>query len=128
MPLGVAPVRKATILVVEDDNDLRNLYRTGLTGAGYAVVAVEDGLDALRRIELEPLPNAVVLDLALPRLSGRDVRQELQANPAAAALPIIVVTGGETSDLTLRDFDCVLRKLVTMDALIEAVENCLRRR
>ena len=85
-------------------------------------------VDALRRIELEPLPNAVVLDLALPRLSGRDVREELLANPAAAVLPIIVVTGGETSDLTLRDFDCVLRKPVTMDVLIKAVENCLRRR
>src|SRR5687768_11082679 len=51
------------ILVVEDDHALRDLYRYALRAAGYAVVGVEDGLDALRVME-SGKPRAVVLDLA----------------------------------------------------------------
>jgi two-component system phosphate regulon response regulator PhoB len=121
-------VRKATVLVVEDDSALRALFRTQLTVAGYAVVDVEDGLDALRHIETAGAPNAVVLDLDLPRLSGRDVKRELAAHSYTAKIPVVVVTGGETRDLNVKDFACVLRKPVHVDALIFAIENCLKRR
>ena len=117
--------RKMTVLVVEDDPDLRALYRTSLTVAGYTVVAVEDGLDALRHIEGSGIPNAVILDLALPRLSGRDVHRELAAHPATSKIPIVVVTGSDINDLSKNEFACVLRKPVHVEALIHAVENCL---
>lgn len=118
--------RKATILVVEDEPGLREMYRTSLMVAGYTVVAVEDGIDALRRIEAEP-PNLVVLDMALPRLGGREVQSELKSRPDTSHIPIVVVSGTDTRNLSPRDFDCVLRKPITFDALLEAVEDCLRR-
>lgn len=120
-------IRKTTILVVEDDPSLREMYRTALIVAGYTVIAVEDGVDALRRIETEP-PNLVVLDMALPRLGGREVQSELKSRPDTSHIPIVVVSGTDTRNLNPRDFDCVLRKPITPHALLEAVEDCLRKR
>jgi DNA-binding response OmpR family regulator len=111
---------------VEDDPQLRELYRSALRAAGYPVIAVEDGEDALRQIELTT-PAAIVLDLGLPRLAGRDVHQELKAHSDTQDIPIIVVTGTDTSDLDAKAFACVLRKPVTIDELISAVEKCIRR-
>jgi CheY-like chemotaxis protein len=114
------------VLVVEDDPMLRELYRSTLKAAGYAVVAVGDGVDALRRVEYER-PDAVVLDLGLPRLNGRDVQRELKSAPDTKHIPIVVVSGSDTSDLDPDDFACVLSKPISADALVVAVENSLRR-
>jgi CheY-like chemotaxis protein len=118
-------IRTATVLVVEDDPQLRELHRTVLRDAGYAVVAVEDGLDALRYLESHAAPSAVVLDLALPRLGGHDVQREMAANGLTA--PIIVVTG-DPGTINENDFACVLRKPVTPAGLVRAVDNCIRQR
>lgn len=123
------PARKTTILVlvVEDDPALRTFYRSALMIAGYAVIAVEDGIDALRRIESD-VPDLVILDLVLPRLGGRDVLAELKSRTETRHIPIMVVSGTETSDLSQADVACVMRKPVTSEELIAAVEKCLRDR
>jgi CheY-like chemotaxis protein len=117
--------RKATIVIVEDDAALRAYYRSVLTLEGYAVVTAEDGIDALQRIEEQPV-GAVVLDLGLPRLRGEDVGRDIASRPALRGIPVVVVTGSDTSNLNLDDFACVLTKPVTAEALIRAVKNCLR--
>ena len=122
----MTPAKSLVILIVEDDPDLRQLYRTALSSHGYAVVAVEDGLDALRVIEGSLVPTAVVLDLELPRLSGRDVYAELRSHSETSGIPVIVVTGTDTSDLNPDDSTCILHKPVSISALIENVERCLR--
>ena len=112
------------ILVVEDDPRLRELYRTSLRSVGYAVVGVRDGVDALRMVE-QGQPRAVVLDLGLPTLNGLDVFRDLQANAATRAIPVIVVTGTDTSQLDKSQFACVLEKPISVNQLVEAVQNCL---
>lgn len=114
------------VLVVEDDTSVRDLYRSALRAVGYAVIGVEDGFDALRLVESQR-PAAIVLDLGLPRLNGRDVYKEIKARPETRSIPIVVVTGNDTRDLNLDDFACVLRKPITMDRLVAAVDECLRR-
>ena len=116
---------KTTVLVVEDDPAVRVLYRHALMAAGYAVVAVEDGIDALRAIERR-VPDAVILDLGLPRLGGRDVQHELMSHAETSRVPIVVVTGMDVSDLNSADFACVLRKPIDPEQLVLAVDNCLR--
>jgi DNA-binding response OmpR family regulator len=116
--------RTQTILIVEDDPALRRLYRTALTVEGFAVVTAEDGFEALRSVDLRR-PDAIVLDLGLPRVNGRDVARELTANAGTQRIPIVVVTG-ESADVNEATFDCVLRKPVTSDQLIDAVRDCLR--
>jgi DNA-binding response OmpR family regulator len=117
---------RRTVLIVEDDPQLRELYRVALRAAGYMISAVEDGADALRQIE-QTRPALVVLDLALPRLNGRDVNCELKASSATRDIPVVVVTGTDMSDLDETQFACVLRKPCDPDRLVAAVEQCLRR-
>lgn len=115
-----------TVLVVEDDPALRRSYRTALMLEGFAVVTAEDGFDALRSVDITR-PDAVVLDLGLPRLDGRDVARELTANAGTQHIPIVVVTG-ESTELNEAGFDCVLRKPVTAEDLVAAIHNCLRKK
>ena len=120
------PAHRATILVVEDDPQLRFLYRMSLMIAGYNVAAVEDGVDALRHIEANA-PHAVVLDIELPRLGGFDVQHEIASHTETRDIPIVVVTG-TLKEINPKDFACVLRKPISPEALVEAVERCLRAR
>jgi CheY-like chemotaxis protein len=114
------------ILVVEDDPQLRELYRNALRTAGYAVVAVEDGADALRQIE-HSMPALVVLDLALPRVDGRDVHRELKARPETRNIPVIVVSGTDMAGVDAKQFAYVLRKPCDPERLVDAVDQCMRR-
>ena len=114
------------ILVVEDDAELRALYRSALRAAGYAVFAVEDGIDALEYVE-QTTPAAVVLDLGLPRLDGRDVHREIESKRFNPRIPIIVVTG-QTENVNEADYACVLHKPIDPYALVAAVQRCLRQR
>jgi CheY-like chemotaxis protein len=99
-----------------------------LRTAGFAVIAVEDGARALEHIE-QWKPSAVVLDLALPFVGGRDVHRELKARPDTRHIPVVVVSGTDMSDLDSKskDFASLLRKPLEPDALVWAVENSIRR-
>lgn len=113
------------MLVVEDDRSLRELYRTTLRGAGYDVGAVEDGTDALRRME-DWTPDVVVLDLALPRLDGRDLMVELRARRETRDVPVVIVTGTDPAGLRSKDFVRLLQKPVTPEMLVSAVADAVR--
>jgi len=115
--------RPQRILVVEDDADLRRMFRTALTLAGFAVHDVAIGIEALRYIDLEP-PDLIVLDLVLPDISGLVIRQEIAAHAHTRRIPIVVVTGTSV-DLSSLDVACVLRKPVTPDELVRVVLSCL---
>ena len=110
--------------MVEDDHALRDLYRSTLRAAGYAVIGVEDGREALKMVETGK-PRAVVLDLALPRLDGREVSRELRANPTTQDIPVLIVSGTDTSDLDPDQFACVLKKPIEPDTLVHAVQQCM---
>ena len=118
--------RRPTILVVEDDASLRELYRTELTMAGYRVATVDDGLAALHWIESDR-PDAILLDWSLPRLSGHDVQGELAAHPETSDIPIILVTGlADESSINPADFACVIRKPLDWTELVRAVKRCVK--
>jgi CheY-like chemotaxis protein len=116
--------RPATVLIVEDDQALRRMYRTALTLSGYEVVEADDGLAALHFVEHHS-PDLVVLDLMLPTVSGLVVQQEIAAHAHTRNIPIVIVTGA-TMALDNLDVPCVLRKPVSPEALIDAVRSCLK--
>jgi two-component system response regulator MprA len=111
------------ILIVEDDEELRRMFRTSLLLEGFDVEEAADGLEALARIDYEP-PDLVVLDLLLPTLDGVAVRQEIAAHAITRQIPVVVVTGS-TINIDALNVDCVLHKPVTADALVAAVRRCL---
>ena len=113
------------ILVVEDDTDLRRLFRTALAMAGYVVEEAADGLEALRAIENRP-PDLVVLDLMLHALDGLSVQQELAARAFTSNIPVVIVTGSAL-EVGGENVACVLRKPVMPDRLVRTVRQCLVR-
>jgi CheY-like chemotaxis protein len=113
------------ILVVEDDADLRRLFRTALSLAGYNVDEAADGVEALRIIESR-VPDLVVLDLMLQSLDGQSVQQELAARAITSDIPIVVVTGS-TLEISGVNVSCILRKPVMPDQLVQTVRHCIVR-
>jgi len=111
------------ILIVEDDVDLRRLFRMTLTVAGYDVEEAGDGVEALQLIDNHP-PDLVVLDLMLRALDGLSVQQDLAARAITSRIPIVIVTGSSI-DLSGLDVACVLRKPVMPDDLVKTVAACL---
>lgn len=120
------PARADSVLLIEDDAPLRELYRAALKTAGFAVTAVGDGRTALEHVD-HWRPSAVVLDLALPYVGGRDVHHELKARPETSRIPVVVVTGTDTSDLNPTEFASLLMKPVEPERLVWIVENAIRR-
>ena len=111
-----------TLLVVEDDDDLRSIFKTSLAVAGYAVREARDGFEALRSLDAV-IPDLVILDLRLPGLSGYAVLDELAAQAHTRHIPVMIVTASpERIDA---DVACVLRKPVLPDQLLAAVRRCL---
>jgi DNA-binding response OmpR family regulator len=88
----------ARVLVVEDSADIADLLRHYLERAGHAVTRLGSGRDVLPAARRSP-PELVVLDLMLPDLDGITVCQQLRAEPATAAVPILMLTArGEEAD------------------------------
>jgi CheY-like chemotaxis protein len=112
-----------TILIVEDDAELRRMYSQALLMAGFLVREARGGFEALQKVDSDP-PDIVVLDLSLPGLDGFTVQAELAAHAHTRSIPIVVVTG-TTGNLDELDVACVLRKPITPDNLVVAVKKCL---
>jgi CheY-like chemotaxis protein len=112
------------VLIVEDDADLRRMFRTALAIAGYSVEEAADGAAALHRIHHNP-PDLVVLDLDLPTVSGLIVQQEITAHAHTRDIPVVIVTGS-TMNLDHVDVACVLRKPIDPEKLITTVRQCLQ--
>src|SRR5512137_1975791 len=81
-------MKKTKILIVDDEPQILRALRVGLTAHGYDVVSAADGEEALDKAASES-PDAVILDLNLPRLSGLDVCKSLRE---WSAVPIIVLS------------------------------------
>ena len=91
LPTEVAPGPRPTVVVVEDDRRSFDLLRVYLEEAGARVVSArdgEEGLDTVRRLS----PAGVVLDILLPGIDGWEVLAQLKADPATAAIPVVVVS------------------------------------
>lgn len=89
-----------TVLVVDDDADVRSALGMLLKTRGYRVIAAEDAISAVKAA-VAGNPHLVLLDIGLPGGEGFVVMQRLQALPALAAVPVIVITGrdpGETRE------------------------------
>lgn len=86
-----------TILVVEDDQELREFLKKILIDSDYAVSQAEDGTQALKILQKTP-PDLVILDLGLPKVSGETVAMELKKN--YPDIPVIILTAkSQTKDI-----------------------------
>lgn len=110
-----------TVLLVEDEVELREMMQEALESSGYVVVAASDGqeaLDAFARIEHVCV---VLLDLVMPRMNGWDFFEKMRARPELAGVPVVVHTSAARhapAGATL-----VLQKPVKLDRLLAVVRE-----
>lgn len=109
---------RGTILIVEDDLDIREALAEALGFEGYDVFLAENGQEALDVLRAGPLPHVILLDLLMPVMSGWQFRQEQLADPALAGIPVIVVSASAPGDARA---DRYLPKPFCIDELLSAV-------
>jgi len=117
--------RSAHILVVDDDNAVRELLRQVLTDAGHSVTVAADGLEAMQAVR-DQQPDLMVLDVLMPGLSGFDVAAMLKGNPDTRELPIVilsVVTDHHRGDGL--GIDRYLTKPLSNDDLLSTIDELL---
>jgi two-component system, OmpR family, alkaline phosphatase synthesis response regulator PhoP len=122
---------KRSILVVEDDDDIRELLRYNLAREGYQVTGSASGEEALKAIRVS-LPDLVLLDLMLPGLDGLEVCRFLRQDPRTRNLPIIMLTAkGEEADIVAGlelGADDYVTKPFSLRVLLARLRAVLRRR
>jgi len=114
------------VLVIEDDPDQRRLLERMLVGGGWRVVTATDGASGLGAAKNQP-PDAIVLDVMMPRLNGYQTCRQLKADPATMAIPVIMCTSkDQPADqywATEVGADAFLAKPVDITRLVQMLER-----
>ena len=116
-----------SVLVIEDDQDTRDLYVTLLKISGFTVQTARTGMEGFTRA-CEWRPGVILTDLGLPTIDGWEVVRRLKADARTTDIPVIVVTGRTTSELDemASTFGTrVLLKPCPPDLLVDEVERSL---
>ena len=115
---------QCTILIIEDDFGIRDAMTQILEDEGYAVIGVEHGLAALEVLRSLPQrPQLIMLDLTLPRLSGREFLRTYRSDPLLEHIPVIIMSADSTA-LHLEEFPGaidVLPKPIELMTLLDVV-------
>lgn len=116
-----------TILVVDDESAIRNLIVTVLEDEGYRAVGAASGVVALELFP-EERPDAVLLDLMMPVLDGRETLKRLRTLPGGADLPVVIMSAAITAGSGDDDVVAFLAKPFDLVALLDTVELALANR
>ena len=113
-----------TVLIVEDEEAVRELEKFILEQVGYEVMEARDGLEGLTKAEFKR-PDLILLDLMMPDVSGGRMFDEMRRHPATAGIPIVVVTGKPDAHQIFDDQigpDNVIMKPFEADTLLSRIE------
>lgn len=122
---GTIPAtHRCTVLVVEDDAEVRELLRIALAADGYEVATVENGREAMHYLRSHADACIILLDLALPIMNGAQFRSAQLRDRALAWIPLVVMSG--SVDAARRARELGARRLVRKPLDIDEVRNALR--
>lgn len=115
--------RQGSLLVVEDDEDLRDVIVDALHARGFAVLSAADGAAALKILEIFK-PDLIVLDLMMPVMDGHAFLAERAKRPEIAAIPVVVASAAPPSpELAASTWNEFVAKPFHIDVLVEAIER-----
>jgi CheY-like chemotaxis protein len=118
------------VLVVDDDDDIRDTITLILEVEGYAVASSGDGLAALRWLEAHDGPSMILLDMMMPSMNGEEFLQELRTRPNGLAdVPVVLLTGDPhaVEKAKILGAQACLQKPVELLELEETVRRFARR-
>ncbi|MGH9903425.1 MAG: response regulator [Pyrinomonadaceae bacterium] len=128
-PITPAAQPRATVLLVEDDRSIRRYLEVTLQRAGYTVIAVADGLEAMKAA-LSSQIDAVITDAIMPRLNGYELCRFLRHNPKLSRVPVVLLSGIDQAAQSGEGgghADAYLSKPVRPEELTECVARLLAR-
>ena len=108
------------VLIVEDDEDLREMFAEILSDAGYSVHGAENGAVALEVLEELDTPCLVLLDLMMPVMSGPELLRRMRRSERLTGFPVVALSAGGTPR-DVPEANLFLRKPVTPEQLLQAV-------
>jgi CheY-like chemotaxis protein len=116
------------VLVVDDDEAIREATAELLRFEGFVVEDAADGQEALERLDREPLPDVVLLDLMMPRIDGLEVHRRVRESASLQALPIVVMTASGRIRLLLEAGDVdeltkVIAKPFQIEMMLDAIST-----
>ncbi|MBI3485520.1 response regulator [Candidatus Daviesbacteria bacterium] len=117
------------ILVAEDDKFLANAYRIKLTKAGFEVMMVGDGEEALAALN-KFIPDLILLDLVMPKKDGFAALQEIKKDERLKNIPVIIASNlGQKEDiekgLKLGAIDFIIKSDLSMDELVKKINKAI---
>ena len=118
-------MRGRTVLLVEDDLDVRDVLQDLLEERGYDVIPAGNGKQALEylRMDSSSRPDVVILDLMMPLVTGWQVLEAMRSDPGLARVPVVVVTA-VTRDRP-SGVAAVMKKPFRIDDLFSTIERCV---
>ena len=112
------PSADRTVLIVEDEADIRDSLREVLEDEGYRVAVAANGKEGLEQLARLARPCAVVLDIIMPVMSGSELYRAMQADPELAGIPVLV----STSDPSRAPSGVlIMKKPIDLDRFLDAV-------
>jgi len=114
---------RCPVLIVEDDNDLRDMMAQLLMLEGFQTAAVANGREALEYLNSGARPDVILLDLMMPIMDGWEFRRRQQADPAVAHVPVIVLSALDAGRAMNVSANAFLKKPLDFDRLITLVRN-----
>ena len=116
----------ATVMVVDDEREIRETLGEVLEDAGYAVVSAAHGVEALSLLGRIPPPSAILLDLFMPQMNGWRFAEHLRGRAGLSDVPIIVVTAAGPYWGAPVSSERVLRKPFQREHLLRLLDDVLR--
>ncbi len=122
-------MKDCKVLVVEDDQDIRELIADILASEGFPVEQAANGAEALHKMKTGYEPDVVLTNLLMPLMDGYQLNAELKRHQGWSAIPTIVMTAGKARPSALADVEVVLQKPVDLEHLLAKVKQaCVARK
>ena len=111
------------VLIVEDDEDLREMMAQLLTLEGFQAATVANGKEALDYLHQREKPEVILLDLMMPVMDGWEFRRKQQADRSLADVPVIVLSAIDPARAAKVDAEAFLKKPLDFDRLLDLVRG-----
>jgi CheY-like chemotaxis protein len=123
--------QKNTIMIVEDDVFVMDIYKTKLSQEGYDVISASNGAEAVKKLnEVEKMPDLILLDIIMPYMDGFEVLKEIKENEKTKKIPIVLLTNLSQKDdiekgLSLGANDYLIKSHFTPSEVLEKVKGLI---